>query len=207
LVATVAALDLDELEVGLAVKRELLQVESAISSKRDLSEEDPDRLGLAVGLTRCGAPAVFLDKTPAEAYALAADTIGRLSSLANTIEGCLPILQALGLDRAFSSRGLDAVAVSALTASEIVPRHRSWVATPVDIDEITFEKAYSSWSDLAAADYDWRQKLKAYGRTPWPPAVSIEAAASVFRKRFLAKAFASLTGSSRAARELALQLG
>jgi very-short-patch-repair endonuclease len=207
LVATVASLDLDELEAGFAVKRELLLVEAAVASKHDFFDEDPDRLALAVALTCCGAPAAFLDQTPSEAYAIAADTIGRLSSLANIIEGCLPILQVLGLDRAYPSRGLDAVAISALTTSEIAPRHRSWVARLVDMDEITFEKAHSRWSDLAAADYEWRQKLRAYGRNPWPPATNIEAAAVALRKRFLAKAVASLTGSRRAARELALQLG
>ena len=76
-----------------------------------------------------------------------------------------------------------------------------------DLDEIAFETAYARWSCLAATDHEWRQKLKAYGRTPWPPAIDIETAASVFRKGPLAKALAALTGSRRAARELALRLG
>jgi hypothetical protein len=147
-----------------------------------------------------------LEKTPAEAYAVAADTIGQLSSLMRIIEGCLPILRVLGLDGQFPSKGFDAVAISALIASEILPRHRSWVGNTPDLDEIAFETAYARWSRLAATDYEWRQKLKAYGRTPWPPATDIETAASVFRKGPLAKALATLTGSRRAAREVALRL-
>jgi len=206
-VATIASLDPDELNAGLEVKRELLDVEAALSSKRDLSKEDPDRLALAFDLARCGAPAALFDNTPTEAYAIAANTIGKLSSLMNVIEGCLPILQALGLDKAFPSKGFEAVAISALIASEIAPRHRSWIRKALDLNEIAFETAHSRWSDLAARDYEWRQRLSAYGRTPWPAPAEIEAAALVFQKGPLGRAFATLTGSRRAARNLALRLG
>jgi len=207
LVLAIVPLDLDEFEAGLDVRRELLQIEAALSSKRDLAREDSDRLALAIDLARCGAPADLLNKTPAEAYAIAAETIDQLSSLMNIIGGCLPILLALGLEREFPSQGFDAVAISALVASEIVPRHRSWVGKILDVDEIAFETAYSRWSDLARTDYKWRQKLPVYGRTPWPPAAELEAAASALRKGVLAKAFAIFTGSRRAACKLALRLG
>jgi Protein of unknown function (DUF4011) len=206
-VATIASLDPKELSTGLEVKRELLQVEAALSSKGDLSREDPDRLALAIDLARCGAPAALFDNTPKEAYAIADDTIVQLSSLMNMIEGCLPILRALGLERAFPSKGFDAAAISALIASEIAPRYRSWIRPTLDLNEIAFETAYSRWSDLTAGDYEWRQKLAAYGRTPWPAAAEIEAAALVLRKGPVARAFATLTGSRRAARNLTLRLG
>jgi hypothetical protein len=126
LVSRIAPLDLDELEAGLAIKREHIGVESTLSRKPDLSKELPGRLTLATALTRSGAPAAFLERTPAKAYALATDTIGQLSSLTKIIEGCLPILHRLGLDRAFPSKGVDAVAMSALMASETIPQHRPW---------------------------------------------------------------------------------
>jgi hypothetical protein len=38
LVSTIASLDLDELEGGLAIKRELIGVEANLACKRDLSK-------------------------------------------------------------------------------------------------------------------------------------------------------------------------
>jgi hypothetical protein len=207
LVSTIAPLDLDELEGGLAIKRELIGVEANLSCKRDLSKELPGRLALATALIRSGAPAALFEKTAAEAYVIAANTVEQLVPLATAIEGCLPILRVLGIDGAFPSKDFDAVAMSALMASEIAPQHRQWISKFLDVDEAGFATAYSRWSDLAAADYEWRQKLKPYGRTPWPPAIEIETAAGILRKGPLGKALAVLTGSTRAARSITLRLG
>jgi len=207
LVSTIVPVDLDELEAGLAIKREHLGVESTLSRKPDLSNELLGRLALVAALARAGAPAGLLEKTPAKANALATDTLAELTSLTEIIKGCLPILKRLGLDRAFPSKGFDAVAMSALMASEIMPQHRPWVGKLLDVDQAAFETAYARWSDLAAADYEWRQKLEPYGRTQWPPAAEIETAAATLRKGALRKALAALTGSTRAARKLTLRLG
>jgi hypothetical protein len=149
LVSTIAPLDLDELEGGLAIKRELIGVEANLSCKRDLSKELPGRLALATALIRSGAPAALFEKTAAEAYVIASNTIEQLVSLATAIEGCLPILRVLGIDGAFPSKDFDAVAMSALMASEIAPQHRQWISKFLDVDEAGFATAYSRWSDLA----------------------------------------------------------
>jgi len=113
----------------------------------------------------------------------------------------------MGIDGAFPSKDFDAVAMSAQMAFEIAPQHRPWIGKLLDVDEAGFATAHSRWSDLAAADYEWRQRLKPYGPTRWPPAFEIETAAEILRKGPLGKVLAVLTGSTRAARKLTLRLG
>jgi very-short-patch-repair endonuclease len=206
-IADIASLDLEDLARGLREKRSLFEVDRRLADKPDLSGEDLSHLTLAPALMASGVPAELLQMAPAEAYATAAETVEKQSSLIRIAESCLPILQALSIEIDFPSNGLPAVAEAARIASQIPAQHYAWVGALPDIEESAFAAAYSLWSHLSASEAEWRQRLKPYGGAPWPRADELRSAAMTLKKSGISGFVTVINGSKRAARDLAVQLG
>jgi len=88
-----------------------------------------------------------------------------------------------------------------------MPEHRAWVSAHRDLDLSVFAVLKERWTLIVANEIEWRGNVAAYGDRAWPDPNHIEVAAATLRKSVIGRAFAALTGSAKAARELVAQFG
>ena len=203
----IADLDLDDLERALAARSELIRSEGELAAMTDLLHEDPDRLGIATAHLRAAASAKFLDHLPADAYDFADGEIAVLRDVCDAVEAVLPVLDTLGLERALPASQLRAAASAAYILGMGPERYRRWVIELPSTPEALVGEAKVRWRALLDAEAFWTQRLSGYRVDARPFPAELDEAAAILRKGGLGKAFASLTGASRKARDLCRRLG
>ena len=201
----VVDLDLEDIERALAVRSELLRVEGDLAAMPNLRHEDPARLAIAIAIMHSTLAAELSDQVPASAYRFADGEADLLQKLADTAEAVLPALDLLGLGPAAPAWQLPAAA-SAIdilgTASE---RYRRWIVELPHACEGSVADAMGRWRPLVDAEASWI--ANGYRPEVHPAPADLDAAAATLRKGGIGKAFAVLTGSVRAARELCHRIG
>ena len=203
----IADLDLDDLERALAVRSELIRSEGELAAMTDLRHEDPDRLGIATAHFRAAASAEFLDQSPGDAYGFADGEIATLRDVCDAVEAVLPVLDALGLETALPASQLRAAASAAYILGMGPEPYRRWVIELPSTLEALVAEAKVRWHALVDADVFWTRRLSGYRPDARPVPAELDEAAAILRKGGLGKAFASLTGASRTARDLCRRLG
>jgi Protein of unknown function (DUF4011)/REase_MTES_1575/AAA domain len=203
----IAGLDLDDLERALAVRSEWIRSEGELATMRDLRHEDPDRLAIATTHVRTAASTEFLDQSAAEAYGFADDEIAILLDVCDAAEAVLPALETLGLETTAPASQLPAVASAAYILSMAPERYRRWVIELPLTPETLVAEAKDRWRALVDAELFWTRRLSDYRPDARPVPAELDEAAETLRKGGLGKAFASLTGASRKARDLCRRLG
>ena len=198
----IADLDLDDLERALAVRSELIRSEGEFAAMTDLRHEDPDRLGIATAHLRAAASAEFLDRSPGDAYRFADGEIAVLRDVCDAIQAVLPVLDALGLERAVPASQLAAAASAAYILGTAPERYRRWVIELPSAPEALVAEARDRWRALMDAEVFWTSRLGSYRPDARPVPAELDEAAATLRKGGFGKAFASITGALRTARDL-----
>ena len=203
----IADLDLDDLERALAVRSELIRSEGEFAAITDLRHEDPDRLGIATAHFRAAASTEFLDHSPGDAYGFADGEIAILSDVCDAVETVLPVLNALGLETAVPASQLPAAASAAYILGTAPERCRRWVIELPSTPEALVAEAKGRWRALVDTEVFWTGRLASYRSDARPVPAELDEAAATLRKGGLGKAFASLTGASRMARDICRRVG
>jgi uncharacterized protein DUF4011/AAA domain-containing protein len=203
----IADLDLDDLQRALAVRSELIRSEGELAAMTDLRHEDPDRLGIATAHFRAAASAEFLDQSPGDAYGFADGEIAVLRDVCDAVEAVLPVLDTLGLETALPASQLLAAASAAYILGTAPVRYRRWVIELPSTPEAPVAEAEGRWRALADAEVFWTGRLASYRSDARPVPAELDEAAATLRKGGLGKAFASLTGALRTARDLCRRVG
>src|SRR5262249_31712818 len=203
----VAALDLDELDRTLTRIAEVHRLTRALAERADLSHEKQAKLAIASALMRAGLPSELVEKIPAKVFEIPSAFIQRNKTIIEQIERFLPIFRIFELGDYLPAGALFPVAVSVQVAAKVLPEHRTWVNAQREIAPSDFWVLKERWSIIATKEANWRRDLALYGSKPWPDPDDIEVAAATLRKSGMGKAFASLTGAAKTAREFAAQFG
>ena len=206
-IVAIADLDLDDLERALAVRAELIRLEGEFAAMSELRHEDPDRLGLATAHLWAAASAEFLDQSPADAYGFADGEIAALRDLCDAVEAMLPALDTFNLEMALPASHLPTVASAAYILGMGPERSRRWAIELPSTPQALVAEAKVRWRALVDAEAFWTRRLTGYRPEARPVPAELDEAAATLRKGGLGKAFASLTGASRAARELCRRVG
>ena len=204
ILADIAELDLSELEAALAAQSDLLAAQAEVDALADLQHGDPDRLKCAVAHLGNAGSAAFLDQVPAEAYAAATAKISQLTGLAQALEDVSSVLDFTGDTPALHFL---AIASGAVIAGMMPADHRAWVGALPRTEVAAMVAVEGRWHSLLEAEKAWTSRLSGYSVECRPEAAELEAAAATLRKAGVGRAFAALTGSVRAARELTVRLG
>ena len=200
-------LDLDDLKRALAIRSELIRAEGELAAMPDLRHEDPNRLGIATAHFRAAASAEFLDWSPGDAYRVADSEIAILLEVCDAVEAVLPVLDTLGLETALPASRLLAAASAAYILGMAPERYRRWVIELPSTPEAPVAEAKGRWRALVHAEVFWTGRLANYRSDARPVPAELDEAAATLRKGGLGKAFASLTGTSRMARDLCRRVG
>ncbi len=207
LLSQIAVLDFDELERVLTWMAEFHRLTRALAGRADLSHERPQKIGIARAMMRAGLPTRFTEKTPAEFYEIADATIRRNTAVIDLIEGFALIFQLFELGHYLPGGALFPLAIAVQAGAKVAPEHRLWVNAHRDTDPAEFRVLKERWLTISTEEMEWRNLLVAYRGRSWPDPDDIEVAATTLRKSGVGRAFAALTGSSKAARDLAAQFG
>ncbi len=207
LIVEIANLDLDELERGLSLRRDIVRIESELKLLPDLCIKNSKSLALTTSMLRNGVGLGLCAQTPREAYEFVREQRARASVVIKILNEFLPLLDHIGLDRSYPVNGLNAVAVAALIASKIAPEHRSWIGELRSLHYDTFAPSLAKWERPVSAERDWRRQVLAYGKRSWPLVHEIRSAAAFFRKKGIGKWISGRTSAAKAARRLVMQLG
>lgn len=203
----IADLEIDDLERALSVRSELIRIEGELAAMTDLRHEDPVGLGIATAHLRTPASVNFLDQLPLEAYRAADSEIVILLEVCDAIEAVMPILDTLGLESTVPASQLPAVAVAGYILGTAPLRYRRWVIELPSTPEALVAEGRSRWRALMDAEVSWGSKLSSYHPHSRPVPVELDEAAATLRKAGFGKAFASITGAARAARDLSRRVG
>ena len=203
----IADLDLDDLQRALAVRSELIRSEGELAAMTDLRHEDLDRLGTATAHFRAAASAEFLDQSPGDAYGFADGEIAVLRDVCDAVEAVLPVLDTVGLETALPASQLPAAASAAFILGTAPERYRRWVIELPSTQEVLVAEAKGRWRALVDAEVFWTGRLASYRSDARPVPAELDEAAVTLRKGGLGKAFASLTGALRTARDLCRRVG
>jgi hypothetical protein len=123
------------------------------------------------------------------------------------VDNFRPAFKLFAVDGSYPMNKLDVLATAAMTCEHVPDPYQAPMRTNLAIDEQEFAQLHSRWSTLMAADQDWRTKLRAYGRQPWPRSSVIRQAAETLQKKWMSKALAGLAGSTKTARQVLTRLG
>jgi RecA/RadA recombinase len=206
LLVEIANLDLDELERGLILRRDIIRIESELKSLPDLCFEKSETLALATSVLRNPVGVEFCAHTARQAYELARERQDNASAVIGLLNEFLPVLDHIGLDRSHPVNGLNAVAVAAVIASKIDPEHRNWMGELPSLQDNAFAPLLAKWEKLVSAESGWRKQFLTYGERTWPRADEIRSAANFLRKKGIEKWISGLTSAGKAARALVKQL-
>jgi hypothetical protein len=205
--ASIASLDLDDLEKALDLQADVLRAEEELEALSDLRYEDPERLAVVAVQARSVVSTELLDHTPAEAYAFASKEIAALEQIVEVTEAVTPALKVLGLGIGIPASHLPA-ATSAAYILGSAPEHvRRWIVELPDASLETVSGAIVSWRQLRDGEARWTAELHSYRADARPEPNDLLIAAATLRKRGLRKLFASIRGSLGAARSVAAEIG
>jgi hypothetical protein len=207
LIDTMREIDSARLGVLIGQHRKLLKAAEELSSAPDLSAIPTEALRNASNLKVGDAESEYLQHSPAEAFAEAAKRIEDSNSLITAIECTAPALDLFGFDRSFPVNGLDAVALAVIVAARLGPSHRIYLGCVSSGGGNAFLRARAKWSELVAAENEWRQRLPGYAEQGDLSPEELDAAALYFAGSALQRARADFAGKSAAVRQLVQRLG
>jgi hypothetical protein len=199
--------ELDELDRAIKWVAELHDVTRALAERTNLSHNTREKLAAASLLMRAGLPEDLAEKTPAELYKISNATIRRNASIADLIDCFIPILRLFQLDHELPGGVFLPVSVAVQAGSKMIQKDWEWVNAYRGTAALAFWSLHKRWLTIATREIEWRGYLTAFGSRPWPEPADIELAAANLGKSGVSKAFAALSGATKAARQFASQFG
>jgi len=206
-IARLAPLDLAAMERGLALFRELLEIEAKLNAHPEICKQPPNRLARACGLLSHPIGRELRAHPAAELYSIVQTRLDRATEALDILGQFNPLIRQLGFDQSFPAHGLEAVALVAVVAAKIPAEHRRWLGALPSLNESDLAPLHEQWSELVAAESGWRKRLPKWDASSWPSVEHIAAAGAYFSKGSLAQKLGAMTAAGKAAKELASRLG
>jgi very-short-patch-repair endonuclease len=206
-VGLVAHLDHAELSSALAAVKELRFVSDSIAGRPQIPVQDPEFLKRLTALRSIPLPEMFFENTPTELTRVASETIEADAKIKDALTAIYPVLELFRLDGAWPANKTDAIAKAVIVSTKIPAEYRSGLHLNQQIDAPAFEALRQRWVHLASEERGWRTRLPAFGPNAWPRPSELRASATIFQKSALGKAFATISGAAKPARELVARLG
>lgn len=206
-VGLVADLDHEQLSSALTAARELRVVSSSVSARQHIPVEDPDFLKKLTALRSISLPEEFFGSAPADLIRGARETMDADAKIKAALTGIYPVLELFRLDGSWPAKETDAIAKAVIVSTKIPAEYRSGLHLNQQIDVQAFEALRDRWFRLVAEERGWRTRLSTFGPNSWPRPSDLTASAAILEKSAFGKAFATISGAAKPARELVARLG
>lgn len=206
-VGLVADLDHAQLSSALTAAKELRFVSDSIAGRPQIPVQDPEFLKRLTVLRSIFLPEMFFENTPAKLTRVARETIDADAKIKDALTAIYPVLELFHLDGTWPANKTDAIAKALIVSTKIPAEYRSGLHLNQQIDVPAFETLRERWVHLMSEERGWRTRLPAFGPSAWPRPSELRASATILQKSGLGKAFATISGAAKPARELVARLG
>lgn len=206
-VGLVADLDHAQLSSALTAAKELRFASESIAARPPIPVQDPEFLKKLTVLGSISLPGIFFENAPAELTRVARETIEADAKFKDALSGIYPVLDLFHLDGSWPANETDAIAKAVIVSTKIPFEYRLGLHLNQQIDIQAFATVRDSWVRLMADERGWRTRFSAFGSNAWPRPSDLRASAAIFQKSTFGKAFATISGAAKPARELVARLG
>lgn len=206
-VGLVAPLDHVQLASALTAAKELRMTSDMIARRPQIPVDDPEFLKRLTDLRSMPLRESFFENTPAELTRLARETVDADVKIKDALTAVYPVLELFRLDGNWPANRTDAIAKAIIVSTKIPAEYRLGLHLNQQIDVPAFEALRERWGHLMAEERGWRERLSTFGPNAWPRPAELRESAAIFQKSGLGKAFATISGAAKPARELVARLG
>lgn len=206
-VGIVAQLDHAQLSSALAAAKELRFVADSFAGRPQVPMEDPEFLKKLSALQSISLPETLFENAPAELARAARATIETDAKIKEALTGIYPVLELFNLDGSWPANKAEAIAKAVIVSTKIPAEYRSGMHLNQQIDVQAFASLRDRWGRLMSEEREWRTRLSSFGQNAWPRPSDLRASAAIFQKSAFGKAFATISGATKPARELVARLG
>ena len=198
--------DLDELEKRLLRKQRIFELKSELSAFEETKNIAASVFDKAALIVKACEPLLALELPAKDCIAEAKRWLEFLPAAIEAFRSLAPALTLFKLPPGFDASGIEAIALSAIFASDLKEHQRQWLASGAIVDGDGFARFEAQRSQISRTDIEWRRQFISYRYLQWPSVDELRNTADLLRQGLRGRALAMVASKTRRASQIAKTL-